>query len=151
MRRSDRAIPLDEAKKILQGAEYGILSTVSQDGEPYGVPVSFAYTGDVIYFHCAPSGHKLNNINADNRVSFCVVGKTKVLPENFATNYESVIVFGKAFEISGDEKQNGLVEVLKKYSPEVMEKGFQYIESDGPKAKAYKILIDSMTGKARKG
>jgi nitroimidazol reductase NimA-like FMN-containing flavoprotein (pyridoxamine 5'-phosphate oxidase superfamily) len=151
MRRSDRAITEGEAKEILQKGEYGVLSTVSQDGEPYGVPVSYSYASGVIYFHCATKGHKLENISENNRVSFCVVGKTRLLPEEFATNYESVIVFGKAFEITGGEKQTGLVEILKKYSPKVMEKGLQYIESDGGKARAYKIVIESMSGKSRKG
>ena len=150
MRRADRAIPDSEAKEILQAGEYGVLSTVSVDGQPYGVPVSYSYTGDVIYFHCAVEGHKLENLSGNNRVSFCVVGKTQVLPDKFATNYESVIIFGKAFEVTDDEKHTALVELLKKYSPGFMEKGLRYIEGDSGKAKVYKIVIESMTGKARK-
>ena len=150
IRRADRAIPESEAQGILRAGEYGVLSTVSADGEPYGVPVSYAYTGDVIYFHCALEGHKLENLSSNNRVSFCVVGKTHVLPGKFATNYESTIVFGKAFEVTGAEKQAGLVEILKKYSPGFMEKGLRYIAGDGGKARVYKIVIESMTGKARK-
>jgi nitroimidazol reductase NimA-like FMN-containing flavoprotein (pyridoxamine 5'-phosphate oxidase superfamily) len=135
----------------LQAGEYGVLSTVSVDGQPYGVPVSYSYTGNVIYFHCALEGHKLDNLSSNNKVSFCVVGKTEVLPDKFATNYESVIVFGQAFEVMGDEKHAGLVEILKKYSPGFMEKGLRYIAGDGYKAKVYKIVIESMTGKSRKG
>src|SRR5512139_3273572 len=127
MRRADRALPDSEAQEILRAGEYGVLSTVSADGQPYGVPVSYAYTGEVIYFHCALEGHKLDNLNSNNRVSFCVVGKTTVLPDKFATNYESVIVFGKAVEVTSDEKHAGLVELLKKYSPDFMEKGERYI------------------------
>lgn len=150
MRRSDRAIPDSEARQILQAGEYGILSTVSADGQPYGVPVSYAYTGEVIYFHCAVEGHKLENLSSNNRVSFCVVGQTQVLPDKFATNYESVIVFGKAFEVVDDEKQAGLVELLKKYSPDFMEKGERYIKGDAPNTKVYKIAAESLTGKARR-
>ncbi len=150
MRRADRAISESEAKGILQAGEYGVLSTVSVDGQPYGVPVSYSYVGDVIYFHCALEGHKLDNLSSNNKVSFCVVGKTQVLPDKFATNYESVIVFGKAFEITDDEKQTGLVEILKKYSPGFVDKGLRYIEGDGPKARVYKIIIESMSGKSRK-
>jgi nitroimidazol reductase NimA-like FMN-containing flavoprotein (pyridoxamine 5'-phosphate oxidase superfamily) len=108
MRRADRSIPDSEAKEILRVGEYGILSTASVDGQPYGVPVSYSYVGDVIYFHCAVEGHKLENLSGNNQVSFCVVGKTQVLPDKFATNYESVIVFGKAFEVTEDE-QVGLI------------------------------------------
>ncbi len=150
MRRADRAIPESEAKEILRAGVYGILSTVSEDGQPYGVPVSYSYTGDVIYFHCALEGHKLENLNGNNKVSFCVVGKTQVLPDKFATNYESVIVFGKAFEVTDDEKHRGLLEILKKYSSNLIDKGLRYIEGDGHKARVYKIVIESMTGKSRK-
>ena len=150
IRRDDRATPASEAQQILQNGEYGVLSTVSADGQPYGVPVSYAYVGNVIYFHCAPEGHKLDNLNGNHKVSFCVVGKTQVLPDKFATNYESVIVFGKAFEVTGDEKHAGLVEILKKYSADFMDKGLRYAANDGPKARVYKIMIEAMSGKARK-
>ncbi len=150
MRRADRALPDREAQEILYEGEYGVLSTVSPDGQPYGVPVSYSYVEDVIYFHCAPEGHKLENLNSNSRVSFCVVGKTQVLPDKFATNYESVIVFGKAFEVTKDEKHAGLLEILKKYSPDFMTKGLRYIEGDGHKARVYKIVIESLTGKARR-
>jgi nitroimidazol reductase NimA-like FMN-containing flavoprotein (pyridoxamine 5'-phosphate oxidase superfamily) len=79
-----------------------------------------------------------------------VVGKTQVLPDKFATNYESVIVFGQALEVTGDEKRAGLIELLRKYSPDFMEKGERYITGDGPTARVYKIVIDSMMGKARR-
>ena len=150
IRRTDRAIPDSDAKEILQAGEYGVLSTVSEDGQPYGVPVSYSYVGDVIYFHCVPDGHKLENLSGNNRASFCVVGKTQVLPDKFATNYESVIVFGQAFEVTDAEKQTGLVKILKKYSPGFIDKGLRYIEGDGDKARVYKIVIESMTGKAKR-
>ncbi|HSD83605.1 MAG TPA: pyridoxamine 5'-phosphate oxidase family protein [Anaerolineae bacterium] len=150
IRRVDRAIPDSEAQQILQAGEYGVLSTVSVDGQPYGVPVSYSYTGDVIYFHCALEGHKLENLSSNNKVSFCVVGKTQMLPDKFATNYESVIVFGQALEVTDAEKQAGLLELLKKYSPGYIDKGLKYIDHDGGKARVYKIVIESMTGKARR-
>ena len=150
IRRVDRAISESEAKEILQKGEYGILSTVSIDGQPYGVPVSYSHTGGIIYFHCAVEGHKLENLSGNNKVSFCVVGKTEVLPEKFGTKYESVIVFGKAFEVLDDEKHKGLLELLKKYSSGFIGKGLQYIESTGGKTRVYKIVIESITGKSRK-
>jgi uncharacterized protein len=150
IRRSDRAIPDGEAQQILKAGEYGVLSTVSAAGQPYGVPVSYAYAGEVIYFHCALEGHKLENLRSNNRVSFCIVGKTQVLPDKFATNYESVILFGQAFEVTGDEKHKGLVELLEKYSPGFIDKGLRYIDGDSDQARVYKIVVKSMTGKARK-
>jgi nitroimidazol reductase NimA-like FMN-containing flavoprotein (pyridoxamine 5'-phosphate oxidase superfamily) len=143
-------MPDSEARAILEQGEYGVLSTVSVDGQPYGVPVSYAYTGDTIVFHCAVEGHKLDNLNSNSKVSFCVVGKTQVLPDKFATNFESVIVFGKAFEVRDEEKHAALVDLLKKYSPGYLDKGLRYIDGDGPQARVFKIVIESLTGKARK-
>jgi len=150
IRRVDRAISESEAIEILQKGEYGILSTVSIDGQPYGVPVSYSYAREVIYFHFAVEGHTVENLRGNNKVSFCVVGKTEVLPAKFGTNYESVIVFGEALEVTDDEKHNGLLELLKKYSSEFIEEGLRYIESDGGKTRVYKIVVESITGKSRK-
>ncbi len=83
-----------------------------------------AFTDTVaIYFHCAVAGHKLENIAANSRVSFCVVGKTEVLSDQFATHYQSVIVFGQAEEVFDEEKHLALEGVLAKYSPGYREKG----------------------------
>jgi nitroimidazol reductase NimA-like FMN-containing flavoprotein (pyridoxamine 5'-phosphate oxidase superfamily) len=150
IRRTDRALSEGETKSILEKGEYGILSTASLDGQPYGVPVNYSYTGNVIYFHCALEGHKLENLKENNRVSFCVTGKTEVLPEKFATKYESAIVFGKAFELADDEKYNGLLEIVKKYSPGFLEEGRKYIKDAFHKARAFKIVIESIAGKSRK-
>ena len=150
MRRDDRALTDEQAAEILQKGEYGILSTVSADGQPYGVPVSFAFDGNALYFHCAVEGHKLENLAANPRVSFCVVGATEVLPDKFATRYESAIVFGTARELTGDEQHAALTEILKKYSADFLEKGEKYIESDMPKTRAFRIEIESLSGKARR-
>jgi uncharacterized protein len=150
MRRADRALSQEQAREILVKGKYGILSTVSSEGQPYGVPVNYSSTGDVLYFHCAVEGHKLENIATNNRVSFCVVGETEILPDKFATRYESTIVIGKAFELTGKEKLSGLVEILKKFSPDFMEKGRLYIDNNIEKARVYKIEIESFSGKARR-
>ncbi len=150
MRRLDRALTNEQAAEIMQNGEYGILSTVSSDGQPYGVPVSYTFVDNMLYFHCAVEGHKLDNLESNARVSFCVVGKTEVLPDKFATHYESAIVFGKAFELIGDEKHLGLTELLKKYSPDFMEKGERYIESDLEKTRVFKIEVEILSGKARR-
>lgn len=150
VRRTDREVSESEAKGILKKGEFGVLSTVSTDGQPYGVPLNYSYADDVIYFHCATDGHKLRNLRNNSKVCFCVVGKTEVLPDKFATRYESAIVFGQAFELTDDEKHKGLLEIVKKYSPGHIKEGLQYIESAIHKARVYKIVIESISGKSRK-
>jgi nitroimidazol reductase NimA-like FMN-containing flavoprotein (pyridoxamine 5'-phosphate oxidase superfamily) len=150
MRRMDRSIPESEAKDILQKGEYGILSTVSPDGEPYGVPLNYSYAGDAIYFHCAREGHKLENLSTNSRVSFCVVGKTEVTPHKFGTKYESVMVFGEAYEVTDGEKREGLTALANKYFAGFLEASMEYIKKEEDKTRVYKIAIESMAGKARR-
>lgn len=150
MRRKDKKLTIDESIEILKNNAYGVLSTVSENGYPYGVPVNYIYFNNSIYFHGADKGHKLDNISNDDRVSFCVVGDTKVLPDQFNTKYESVIVFGRVTEVNKDEKSMALIEFLKKYSEDFMEKGKEYIQEAGKVTKVMKINIDHISGKAKK-
>ena len=149
MRRIDREIDQDKSMKILEEGNYGIFSTISEDGYPYGVPISYALLDGNLYFHSAKKGHKLDNIENDNKISFCVVGQTEILPSEFATNYESVIIFGKATKIEGEEKIKVLMEIINKYSKDFKVEGKAYIEKDKNLTTIIKISIEHMSGKAR--
>ncbi|MTV48297.1 pyridoxamine 5'-phosphate oxidase family protein [Heliobacillus mobilis] len=150
MRRKDKQLSVADSLKILTEGEYGILSTLSTDGYPYGVPLNYAYDNDSIYVHSAVNGLKLDNIGNESRVSFCVVGNTELLSKSFDTNYESVIVFGKAKIVDGDEKVQGLLALVKKYSADYMESGKKYIENSGHTTTVVKIEIEHLTGKAQR-
>jgi nitroimidazol reductase NimA-like FMN-containing flavoprotein (pyridoxamine 5'-phosphate oxidase superfamily) len=146
MRRKDKEIGTDEAIKLLTECEFGVLSTVGNDGQPYGVPI-YAYKDNCIYFHCALTGHKIDNIDNNPKVSFCAVGNTKVLPSEFATNYVSAVAFGVASEVQGTERYNALVWLLEKFSPEFIEEGKKYIEKKDKATKVIKIEIQHISGK----
>lgn len=150
MRRIDRAMDMEEAKRLLAGAEYGVLSMASTDGDPYGVPLSFAFEEDAIYFHCAREGAKVDLLTENRRVSFCAVGRTRVLPDKFGTEYESVIATGRAEELSADEKHHGLVLLIRKYSPDFMTEGLEYIHKLFDRTGVFRIRVESITGKARR-
>lgn len=150
LRRLDRAMPEDEALKLLEKAEYGLLSTVSPDGSPYGVPVNYCMLEDGLYFHCALEGRKLENLFHEPRVSFCVVGDTEVVAGQFATRYESVIVSGVAEEVFADEKQRGLEGLLHKYYADCFTKGLRYIETEGNLTKVFRVRIEMISGKVRR-
>lgn len=149
MRRSDREISALEATRIVENAEYGVMSTVDREGQPYGVPLSFVYRDGCIYFHATVSGHKLDNIALNPRVSFCVVGRTRVLPDKFGTEYESAILFGNAVEVAGTEKHDALLWLLEKYCVDYIEEGREYIEQKDPVTKVFRIAVDRISGKAR--
>ena len=147
LRRKDKQITLEESLELLRIGEHGILSTVDQEGQPYGVPLNYVYSDDAIYFHCALSGHKIDNIKNNSKVSFCVVGGTQVLPADFSTNFVSMVIFGIASEVKGEERYGGLIALLKKYSPDYLKEGKKYIEKLDKATKVIKIDIQQISGK----
>ncbi len=150
MRRDDRALSEEGALAILEKGEYGVLSTVSESGAPHGIPLNYCVINGNIYFHCAMEGYKLDNIAAHPSVSFCVVGNTQVIPEKFATEYESCIVYGTAEEVSGEEQILALEGLVAKYSADYIEKGGKYLMSMLEKVKVVRITPKYISGKARK-
>jgi uncharacterized protein len=150
MRRSDRQLGDAEARDILARGAYGVLSTVGRDGAPYGVPLSYCVLGGTVYFHCAREGRKLDHLAREPRVSFCVVGATRVLPEEFGTLYESAVVEGVAREAIGDEKQVALEGLLAKYAPEHVDEGLRYIDALRDETRVFRIDVASLSGKARR-
>ena len=151
MRRKDRKVGEAETLEILKNGEYGILSTVGEDGIPYGVPISYAWVDGKIFFHCAKGkGHKFENLMHSSQVCFTVVGATEVLPAEFGTKYESVIVFGTAQRLEGEEKQKGLEGLIDKYSSQHREAGMEYIAKAGVATDVFVIQPDRISGKARR-
>ena len=150
MRRKDRKLSTDKTKELLKNSEYGVLSTMADNDYPYGVPVHYVFIEDSIYIHCAAEGQKLDGIRKNPKVSFCVIGSTEVLPQEFSAKYESVIAFGKATELQGEEKKAALVLILEKYAKEYMSEGKREITKVGNAVSIIQISIEHMTGKARK-
>lgn len=153
IRRQDRVLDNNRAIELLQIAEYGFLSLgESENGYAYGIPISFAYDKEenTLYFHCAPEGHKLDNLKRNNKVSFCVVGKTQPISEKFTTLYESVIVFGKAnIYLSDEEKRISLRKLVEKYCPEHIELGETYMDKSFHRTFTFKIEIERITAKCK--
>lgn len=73
MRRSDKMLSNEEMLDIMKTTEYGVLSTIGENGYPYGVPINFVYKDNYIYFHAALTGHKLENISFNSKVSFALL------------------------------------------------------------------------------
>ena len=149
MRRKDRQLDLHAAAELLERGEYGVLTTVDTEGQPYGVPVSYAYDGEALYIHSAQVGHKLDNLRANPRVSFTVVGRTQVLPEQFSTVYESAIVFGLAALVEGEQKARGLRLLAEKYNPGQPTQAQAYIEKLGQATQVIRVQVTYLSGKAR--
>lgn len=155
MRRKDRQLSEQAAREILGRGLYGVLSTVGMDGMPYGIPISYAVEGDTIYFHCAKSGHKTQNLAHEPRASFCVVGGC-VQPvfenDSFTCNYESAVVCGTVRLVEEpEEKRRALLLLSERYFPACMDKAGDIVEQGLPHVTVYALTMERVSGKARQG
>lgn len=149
-RKPEKTLSESEMKEILTTAEYGVLSTVGEDGYPYGIPVNFVYDGKDLYFHGAKEGHKVDNLRFSNKVAFTVVVDTQVLPKEFNTKFRSVIVFGKAMIATDEERSKVFELILEKYAQTNIENGHKYVAHSGHEADIYKIKIEHASAKGKK-
>ena len=110
VRRQDRLLEEDRAYALLREGEYGVLSMTTPTGGAYGIPLNFVWDRqENIYIHCAPRGRKLDCIALYPEVSFCVIGNTHVVPEQFSTNYSSIVLTCRARTgLSPEERMHAL-------------------------------------------
>ena len=151
IRRKDKELSDKEISAILEECTHGILSVKGDNGYPYGVPVSYVFANGKIYFHCAPTGHKLDAIETEPKVSFSIVSKDIVIPEKYSTNFASIIAFGKARVIKDfDEMKKAHISFIEKYSNDFYDGGIKYMNSSAGKMVMVEITIDHITGKGTK-
>ena len=151
MRRKDREITEPaEALAVLRRCEtlrVGMLS----EGWPYVVPVSFAVEegaqGRVaVYFHIAAVGRKVEALEQNARV--CIEGdifyRNERVPMGITARYESVIGFGTAVRVEGEEKLHGLRLLVERY-------GYADYPVDTchglSHTAVYKVELSTLTGK----
>lgn len=151
VRRQDRLLPENRALELLKTGEYGVLSMTSVDAGGYGIPLNFVWDGEAsIYLHCAPEGKKLRSIDANNAVSFCVVGKTHVLSNQFTTEYESIVLVCHAQRnLLVEERRNALRLFLEKYSPNDLTVGDKYIDKAFDRTEIIRLDISEWSGKSK--
>ena len=114
MRRAKQQLGKDECVEILLKEWRGVLSIYGEDGYPYGLPMNFYYDkeSEKLYFHSGMNGHKIDALNKDNRVSFCVYDKGFRKEGDWALNIKSVIIFGK---IKFVEDESLREEIMRKF------------------------------------
>lgn len=152
VRRRDRCLAESDALRLLREAEYGVLSMSDHDGVPYGIPVSYVWDGgECVYVHCAPEGRKLDMLATNQNVSFCVVGQVHLLPGQFTTEYESIVLQATAAIVEDDEERwKALRLLLEKLSPDDVEKGLTYSEKSFHRVKIIRLHIESFSGKCKR-
>ena len=151
MRRSDREIKnWDEIVDVLNRADT-IRLGINGDPYPYVVPLSFGFedrSGQlVIYIHGAKEGLKHTLLGKNNHV--CVEAgifhRYVDYGTGLTTEYESIIGFGTAEIITGNEAAAGLDLICSHCGFD----GYEYDISALGHMHIYKITLTSVTGKRR--
>lgn len=151
IKKKKRELSKENTLEVLKNGREGILSTISENGYPYGIAVNYVYHNNYIYFHCSNSGHKLENIANNNKVSFSVNSDITVLPKDFTTYYKSAVIFGHASIVNDKEKRDAIIAIGEKYSHPHMKEGIKYIDKALNAFTVVKIEIDHITGKYSDG
>ena len=149
MRRKKQQLSTKECVEILRKRTSGVLAVFGEDGYPYAVPISYVYEDGKIYFHSAKAGHKIDAIQQNSKVSFCIIDQDQVVPEKYTSYFRSVIVFGQIRELTDDKEKRAAIEKLAvKYAPMDTEAGRENaIEREWKPLCMLEMSIDHMTGK----
>lgn len=171
MRRKDREMKRDFALDLIDRADYGSLALVD-GGQPYVVPISAARYKDLIYFHSANAGKKVELLKGEPYVSISFVGEvqlpnlygeedlkkiqeegnlSQVVSRVFTTEFESAIVFGQVLAIEDrEEKIKGLRYICQKYTPNRLDYFSGAVDTDLRHVNVYCIRIEELSAKRKK-
>lgn len=151
MRRIDREMDRDFALMVVDKCEYATLAMINTDGRPYCLPISIARDEDIIYFHSAKEGRKIDALRNDPNVCMSCVGDTLRAKDKFTTEFESAILRGKASEVTEDEEKiHGLKLICERHTPTNMHEFDTAIEKSLFRTGVWKIEIADITGKRKK-
>lgn len=148
MKRKDRQITDEEGiKEVIMSSRVCRLGMI--DGSrPYIVPLCFGYRDNVLYFHGAKQGKKIDLILQNPNVCFEFDRLFEIVeakdPCKWSMHYESVIGFGKAALVEDiPQKREAMNIIMEQYSGEL----FKFSEKMIRATAVIRVDIESMTGK----
>ena len=151
MRRFKQQISEEECIRILQEEKRSILSMHGEDGYPYGIPMNHWYNPEngKLYFHCAKTGHKLDAIRKNDKVSYCVYDQGFRKDGDWALNIRSVVVFCRARivdDAEDDLRRRIAVGLCRKFTDDEAFLQKELVNAM-PRAAFLELTPDHMTGK----
>lgn len=148
--RKNKQLSEEECIAILKEQKRGVLSVNGDDGYPYGMPLNHYYNEEdgKIYFHSGRGGYKLEMLEKDSKVSFCVHDEGYRIPGKWPLHIKSVIVFGRVRIVDDPEK---VIDITTKLSHKFTQDD-AYIEREIKgnlqRTVLLELTLEYMTGKA---
>ena len=147
MRRGKQLLSKEDTTAVMDRCTNGVLACLGDEDYPYAVPLSYVYFDDKIYFHSAKAGHKIDAITKNPKVSFTVIDEDTIVSKEYTTYFRSVIAFGKARVVEGDEWLAAFKALVEKYSGDQPEEAKQKEVAGCTQACLIAIDVDHITGK----
>lgn len=147
MRRMKQLLPMEETEAVMHRCSNGVLACMGDGGYPYAVPLNYVYYDGKIYFHSAKAGHKLDAVNKNPKVCFCVIDEDTIVSGEYTSYFRSVIAFGKARIAEGNEYREAFEALVEKYSGDQPEEAKQEMIDTCDRAYIIAVDIEHMTGK----
>ena len=147
MRRNKQVLSVADTVAVLERCTNGILACHGDEGYPYAVPVSFVFSEGKIYFHSAKSGHKVDAILQNPKVSFAVVDEDTIVSAEYTSYFRSAIAYGQARIVEGEERLAAFAALVEKYSGDQPAEAKQNEIARCDHALIIAIDIEHLTGK----
>jgi nitroimidazol reductase NimA-like FMN-containing flavoprotein (pyridoxamine 5'-phosphate oxidase superfamily) len=147
MRRGKQLLSMEDTAAVMGRCTNGVLACLGDEGYPYAVPISYVYFNNIIYFHSAKVGHKIDAIIKNPKVSFAVIDEDTIISKEYTSYFRSVIAFGKARIAEGDERLEAFSALVEKYSGDQPEEAKHKEITGCTQAYIIAIDVDHITGK----
>ena len=109
-----------QIEEIIRKCPYCIVGITDLEGNPYAVPMNFAYQDGVIYLHSGPEGSKVEMVTKHPQVciTFCEGHELVYMHRQVACSYSmksrSVICRGKVHFVEDMEEKRRVLDMLMK-------------------------------------
>ncbi len=147
--RKKQALSENECIRILTEEKRGVLAVLGDGGYPYAMPMNHWYDPEDghIYFHGGKHGHKIDALQACDKVSFCVYDGGTHENGQWYLDIRSVIVFGRMRAVTDKDRAMDICRALShKFTADET-----YIENEvkdsGPGTLVLELIPEHMTGK----
>ena len=147
MLKKKQSLPTEEIQAVLGRCSNGVLACLGDGDYPYAVPLNYVYADEKIYFHCAKVGHKLDAITKEPRVSFAVIDEDTIVSQEYTSYFRSVIAFGQARIVQGEERLAAFRALVEKYSGDQPEEAKHKEITECSQALIVAIDVEHLTGK----
>jgi len=150
MRRSDREITdRNDIEDIIKKSSVCRLA-MADGNRPYIIPLNFGYRDNVLYFHSARDGKKIDILRKNPQICFEFdIGHELITAEkscDWGMKYKSVIGFGTASLVEDmDQRHEALAIIMRQYSTA----NHEFDEATVNKTAIIKVEIEMMTGKKK--